>query len=197
MLRVFRSGKSLSLPLITLLFVSVFSGLGGPPTSRASGTQSAARLAPVTQPRAFVNYRSAGKVGCREATTAEVETMKRRNGESLHYISATRPSNNLAVSTEATGLQIVLRATSQLENYPAAKAAFLNAAAHWQSLINTPITVVIDVDFGPKWFGEKYDTDVLGQTDSQTLGDSGVYPDVRNTLLGLGLNDDRASRPAH
>jgi hypothetical protein len=119
--------------------------------------------------------------------------MKRRSNESLHYISATRPSNNLAISTEAAGLQIVLRATSQLENYPAAKAAFLNAAAHWQSLINTPITVVVDVDFGPKWFGEKYDTEVLGQTDSQTLGDSGIYADLRNSLIGLSLNDDRAS----
>jgi hypothetical protein len=193
MLRVFRSGKSLSLPLITLLFVSIFSGLGGPPASRASGAQSAAHLAPVTQPRAFVNYRSQGKVGCREATTTEVETMKRRGGQSLHYISAARPSTNLAVSAEATGLQIVLRATSQLENYPAAKAAFLNAAAHWQSLINTPITIIVDVDFGPTWFGEKYDTDVLGQTDSQTLGDAAIYPDVRNTLIGLGLNDDRAA----
>jgi hypothetical protein len=201
MQRAFCSRKFLSLPVITGLLVSLFPGLGGPRASQASSVsggnpptgQSAARPAPVTQPRAFVNYRGAGKVGCREATETEVQTMKRRTGESLHYIAATRSSNNPAVSAESAGLQIVLRATSQLENYPAAKAAFLNAAAHWQSLINTPITVVVDVDFGPTWFGETYDKDVLGQTDSQTLGDSSIYQDVRGSLIGLGLNDDRAA----
>lgn len=201
MQRAFGSRKFLLLPLTTCLLVSLVSGLGGSHVSHAGGInggipfigQSPARPAPVTQSRAFVNYRSEGKVGCREATATEVQTMKRRTGESLHYITVNRSSNNTAVTAESTGLQIVLRATSQLENYPTAKAAFLNAAAHWQSLISTPITVVVDVDFGPTWFGESYDADVLGQTDSQTLGDNSIYQDVRSSLIGLGLNDDRAT----
>src|SRR6266705_6597861 len=91
------------------------------------------------------------------------ESLKSRGGEPLHIISSDRRSRTRSLSTESIGLQIVLHATSQLENYPTAKAAFLNAAAAWESLITTPITVVIDVDFGPSWFGQRYGANVLGQ----------------------------------
>jgi len=108
----------------------------------------------------------------------------------LHVIS---PNRSKLLSAESTGLQIVLRGTTQLENFPTAKAAFLNAAATWESLINSPITVVIDVDFGPTWFGERYDTNVLGQTASQDLGDNSIYGEVRDALVGVAINDDRIS----
>jgi hypothetical protein len=193
MQRAYGFRRFLSIPLITLLLVPFFSEISRPSASQASTARNTTRLSRITQSHAFVNYRNSGKVGCREATTAEAETMKRRSSDALHYISAGRSSTNLAVTTEATGLQIVLRATDQLENYPTAKAAFLNAAAHWESLISTPITIVVDVDFGPTWFGETYDTDVLGQTDSQTVGDDSIYPDLRSSLIGVGANDDRAT----
>ena len=39
---------------------------------------------------------------------------------------------------------------------PTAKAAFTAAAAKWEALIQNPITVVIDVDFGTTHFGEPF-----------------------------------------
>ena len=147
---------------------------------------------PVSGSRAFVNYRNDGAVGCRDATEQEAQVLRRRAGQSLHVITPARTNRSQNLSAESTGLQIVLRATDQLEDFPAAREAFLNAAARWQALISTPITVVIDVDFGPTWFGERYDENVLGQTDSQTLGDSSIYAEVRNSLVGLGASDDRS-----
>jgi hypothetical protein len=104
----------------------------------------------------------------------------------MHVISQNRNDqiHTDALTAEATSsLQITLRGTAQLENFPAAKAAFLQAAANWEALIDAPISIVIDVDFGPTWFGGKYDADVLGETDSQVLGDASIYTDVRTALL--------------
>jgi len=84
-----------------------------------------------------------------------------------------------------------LRGTDQLEDFPDAKAGFLNAAATWEALISTPITVVIDVDFGPRWFGQRFGSNVLGQTDSQVLGDNSIYPEVRDSLLGVASVDEQ------
>ncbi len=200
---VVRSVKLSSLSIFLALAVSLLPGAGGAALWRAQASAQSTPPAvqgrtmplPVSRSRAFINYRNSGSVGCREATEAEARMLKNRADPSLHIISSassvssTRTQN---LSAESTGLQIILRATNQLENYPKAKAAFLSAAARWQSLISTPITVIIDVDFGPTWFGEKYDTDVLGQTDSQDLGDASIYTEVRSALTGLGANNNRA-----
>jgi len=81
------------------------------------------------------------------------------------------------------GLTIILRGTPQLDSFPQAKAAFLTAAARWESLIATPITIVVDVDFGPTFFGSPFGPGVIGATDTQSLIGGGIYDDVR---LGLG-----------
>ncbi|MGA9773275.1 MAG: NF038122 family metalloprotease [Blastocatellia bacterium] len=189
MQRAFRSVRKSSLSLLMISLVSLL------PTAGAASTsirQSRTRPLPVPESHAFINYRTDGRIGCREATEAEASALKRRANQSMHVISPTRSVSTQSLSAESAGLQIVLRATGQLENFPTAKAAFLNAAATWQSLISTPITVIIDVDFGPTWFGESYDEDVLGQTDSQTLGDSSIYSDVRDSLVGLAASDEQA-----
>lgn len=65
----------------------------------------------------------------------------------------------------ATGLTIQLRGTAQLNNYPDARAAFVRAAQTWERYISTPITVIIDVDFGPERFGTPYPSpNILGST---------------------------------
>jgi hypothetical protein len=199
MQRAFRSIRQLSLSLILISLISILPGLGAVAVSRAGvikpGSalvgQNRTRPLPVSRSHGFVNYRANGGVGCRKATQEESTILNRRAGQSLHEISSGSRSVGKTFSAESTGLQIVLRATNQLENFPAARAAFLNAAAKWESLITTPITVVIDVDFGPAWFGEPYDTNVLGQTASQDLGDNSIYGEVRNALVGLALNDNR------
>ena len=192
-----RSARSIKEWLSVLVIVSlpsIFPGIGGVVCRTAAPVaQSRTLPLPVAGSHAFVSYKSESKVGCREATQDEANALKRRGNQSLHVISPAGKVRKQSLSTESAGLQIVLRATDQLEGYPAAKAAFLNAAATWESLINTPITIVVDVDFGPTWFGQAYDTDVLGQTDSQVLGDSSIYGEVRDNLLGLATGDQRIS----
>ncbi len=54
----------------------------------------------------------------------------------------------------SAGLRIVLHGTTQLDQNQTAKNAFIAAANRWEAIVATPITVVIDVDFGPTFFGE-------------------------------------------
>ncbi|MFN7621671.1 MAG: NF038122 family metalloprotease, partial [Acidobacteriota bacterium] len=92
-------------------------------------------------------------------------------------------------STEQTGLKIILRATSQLENNTRAKEAFIRAAAYWESIITSPITVIIDVDYGPTRFGVPYpNANVIGSTSSQTLGTSTLYTSMRSRLIERAAN---------
>ncbi|HEY7370227.1 MAG TPA: NF038122 family metalloprotease [Thermoanaerobaculia bacterium] len=82
----------------------------------------------------------------------------------------------------AVGLNLLLRGTPQLEGFPAARAAFERAAERWERIINTPITVVIDVDFGPTRFGTPFpNADTIGatNTDLRTF----PYPGVRTALI--------------
>jgi hypothetical protein len=66
-----------------------------------------------------------------------------------------------------SGLTILFNATSGVENNAPVKAAFLRAARKWESLIYTPITVVINIDFGSNFFGSPYsDARILGATDA-------------------------------
>lgn len=103
--------------------------------------------------------------------------MRRRDPDvPLHVITPLR------TNLQQTGLRIILRATPQLEQFPQAKAAFLRAAQTWERLIQTPITVVLDVDFGPTRFGEPFPSGVIGSTDPQVIGGR-VYSDVRSRLL--------------
>jgi hypothetical protein len=196
MQRAFRSVIQSSLSLFLVSLISLLPNLNvSAAATSAPAAQSRTRPLPLSRSRAFINYRADGRIGCREANEAEASALKRRESQALHVISPDRSIRTQSLSAESAGLQIVLRATNQLENFPTAKAAFLNAAATWESLISTPITVVIDVDFGPTWFGESYDADVLGQTAAQELGDSSIYSEVRNSLVGLAASDDQAKLP--
>ncbi|MEW6737356.1 MAG: NF038122 family metalloprotease [Acidobacteriota bacterium] len=134
-----------------------------------------ATIAPLPEAGSFVRYQDKdGNYICREAQPDEIETLLKRNPqESLRFISPIR--------TNQIGLNIMLRGTQQLENFPAAKQAFLKAAATWQSLIMTPITIIVDVDFGPTRFGQPYPPQVLGSTQSQLLITD--YSDIKTGLL--------------
>src|SRR5262249_13845097 len=76
----------------------------------------------------------------------------------------------------------------QLESFPAAKAAFIRAAAKWESIIVNRITVIIDVDFGPTRFGRPYGATTIGSTSGQILGDDSLYPDLRSALISVATN---------
>jgi|GEM_PF-686189 len=123
---------------------------------------------------------------CREATPDEVEWMQRRDPTlPLHVITP------LDLHQQQTGLRIILRATPQLEQFPQAKAAFLRAAQTWERLIRNPITIVLDVDFGPTRFGQPYPPGVIGSTRTQPLVARSGYPDVRSQLLSGASSQER------
>ena len=149
----------------------------------------------------FVLYRNErGETTCRPATRAERDQINSRHlggrtrviypGAPRKFDKPTGPqpldSSNLLPSA---GLRIVLHGTTQLEQNQTAKNAFIAAANRWEAIVSTPITVLIDVDFGPTFFGQPYgDPDILGQTGSAFL--NGPYSDLRQRLI------DRASNSA-
>ena len=100
---------------------------------------------------------------CRDATLEESHSLAGHDQVvPLHLISPVHPE---AVNTQDAGLNITLRSTQQLENFPQAKNAFLRAAQTWQQVIRSPITMIIDVDFGPTRFGIPYPSPtILGST---------------------------------
>ena len=127
---------------------------------------------------------------CRAATLEEAAAMEQPRGASgeLRIIKDAPASK-----TAGTGLTIVLRATPQLDGFPAAKNAFIAAAETWESIITSDITIVLDVDFGPKRFGQNYESGVIGSTDAQDIGSDDLYGTVRSRLISRTSDaDERA-----
>src|SRR5690242_19710699 len=145
----------------------------------------------------FVITRSGnGKTLCRIANAQEHDriTGRDRNGKfKVIYGGAparskvamastwTEPTTGLTLLPSA-GLHIVLHATTQLDQNTQAKNAFIVAANRWEAIISTPITVVLDVDFGTTFFGTPFgDSTILGQTGSTAI--SSPYTTVRQRLV--------------
>jgi hypothetical protein len=129
---------------------------------------------------AFVLEAHDGGVACREASSAEAEALARPvHSESVREISPAAPRNRFS---GGDGLRLVLRGTRQLDAHPEAKAAYLRAAAVWERKIRTPITIVIDVDFGPTNFGTPYPPNALGASFAQELT-AELYGEVRERLI--------------
>ena len=179
--------------LITAMAVLVCLGSHNISASQEDGTLNnrvawiaSDNLSPSGESGNFILYEGDGGVTCRQATTEEARLLSRRDrSDQLHRIS---PVDEY--SAQQKGLQIVLWATQQLENFPQAKAAFLKAAAIWTEKIQTSVTIVIDVDFGPTNFGERWGAQILGSTSPQELT-SDAYRAVRAQLIS-GASDDQA-----
>jgi hypothetical protein len=126
---------------------------------------------------ASVLYQSNDGVACRDATTVEIETLVASGEEvPLHTISPVQ-------TMDQNGLTIILRATDALENNAQAKAAFVRVASLYQSMISSPITVVVNVDFAPTWFGQEYPEGVAGLTNPQLLMGNPIYPLLQQHLI--------------
>ena len=73
----------------------------------------------------------------------------------------------LLEGAELSPFRIVLRATDQLIERPQALLAFRRAAARWERVIQSPLTVVIDVDYGPVRFGTgEYEPNTIASASS-------------------------------
>ncbi|MGH9855947.1 MAG: NF038122 family metalloprotease, partial [Blastocatellia bacterium] len=123
-----------------------------------------------------------GQVACRAATEAEAHAMQRNHDQELRALNDEAFSPNSPEQTQK-GLKIILRGTPQLEQFPEAQAAFLRAARAWEALIQNPITVVIDVDFGPTHFGTPFREDEYGKPRFQWDFRANLYPVIRSALI--------------
>lgn len=133
----------------------------------------------------FMLYAGAnGDTICRVASAAERSELEKITPKNLHQINHLGDkSTGLSADADnaVSHLTIILRATTNLENNPAAKAAFIRAASNWENIINSPVTIFIDADFGPDNFGQAWPTGVLGSTSAPSATFS--YSFVRNQLI--------------
>jgi len=146
--------------------------------SHTPGSASSVLLTGSPESANSVMYQTDGAAGCRNSTPEESMAIARRD-VTRELRSITSPSLQ-----STGGLQIILRATPELDANPQAKAAFLRAADVWASRVQDPTTVFIDVDFGSTWFGEEFPEGVIGATNPQMLVASGRYLTVLGRLIG-------------
>ncbi|MCX6136159.1 MAG: NF038122 family metalloprotease [Ignavibacteriales bacterium] len=131
----------------------------------------------------------------------------------LHIIEETIGSQNGSRMRKGAvgGFDIILRATAQLDSFPEAKQAFINAAARWEAILMNPVTVTIDVDFGPTRFGTPFSSSsVIGSTTSAIVTVSvpinqfaeslavrnPVYADLYRSLPNALPNTSTVSNPS-
>lgn len=185
------SSRKLFLTMLIIIALAVMPFLGAP-ALKADGPQSPADNPIPSRPHdlraikgtgVFLSVMVDGQRICREATPQEAEEINRRDpNQRLQVLNPIR-------TNESAGLKIMLRGTQQLNSFPEARDAFLRAAATWESLIASEITLVIDVDFGPTRFGTPYPRGVLGSTGSQVVGADNLYADLRSAFVEDGTGD--------
>jgi hypothetical protein len=136
-----------------------------------------------------------GGTFCREATEQEAKAQFKRssNGQQLHQINHLKSTLSAEVNgSNPGGLNIYLFGTAQLNNFPAARDAFIRAAAAWEAIIKTPMSVYLEVDYGPSGFGEPWDDEnVIGATGTRSLPRD--YVSVRNNLIVSASNGSETS----
>ncbi|MCI0389369.1 MAG: NF038122 family metalloprotease [Acidobacteria bacterium] len=133
-----------------------------------------------------------GRMHCRATTVEEARAMRRDPDQRLRVIGDESFAKSSIEQTQK-GLKIILRGTPQLEQFPEARAAFLRAARAWESLIQNPITVVIDVDFGPTNFGEPFEEYRYAETRFQRSFIENAYPIIRSALIDSAGSPQEAS----
>jgi len=170
--------------LLTCLFSDNLSGLIFHSASAAKTIRAARQIQAASFDEGFVISDQQGEIACRDATPDEARALRRRDpAQRLRTITPRSQSREL--EQQQTGLKIILRGTPQLDGFPAARAAFLRAAAKWEAVIQTPITVVIDVDFGPNRFGQPFGPNTIGSTSSQILStdDNNEVLQIRSAFI--------------
>ena len=138
----------------------------------------------------FLLYRGAnGDILCREATESEARELDQVKPTRLQQINHLNKPE-LSAEDLPQHLTIILRATDNLKANPAAEAAFNRAAASWESVINSPITIYVDADFGPTNFGATWPAQVLGSTSSPST--TGInYDALRRNLIAKASTPDK------
>ncbi len=128
---------------------------------------------------AYTIVRTPEGTSCRQMTSREY----RQLGVQKRLVEMRAISTRLPSVTQQAGLKIILRGTTQLDQSPEAKAAFQRAAAKWEGVIQDPITIVMDVDYGTTRFGTSYPPGVVGATDPSSLVLRDGYDELRAEAL--------------
>ncbi len=203
-------------PLLALALVQVML-LGLAPSGGGATTASARSVAKTQAAKkspqwvadetggVFIIQQGADGSTCRVALPEEARRLRSTPREGLRQINhldgKLNANGSLAIGDDpaaaAANLTIILRATTQLQQQPNSAqviAAFTAAAAKWETLIKDPITIVIDVDFGPTAFGQPFPSDnTLGATNTQGLFINDNYPNVRQRLINRAENSEETS----
>ena len=188
---------ALAIGLAALLFLAPL-GFRVSAQQQQSGTSSK-----VQQANQFTIYQDAsGNVVCREATLLEreqagnvdTESLGLRQINHLEYQKGDRATKTAPGENAGTGLTIILRATTQLQGNQAAVDAFNRAAQNWESIIQSPVTIYIDVDYGSTNFGRAWGSGVLGSTSAP----SNAYPyqSVRTNLVAEASDEGNTTKQA-
>ena len=125
-----------------------------------------------------------GDTVCRSATDAErieLEKIVPKNLQRINHTGDEAMALSAPGENAGEGLTLILEATQQLKDVPAAEAAFIRAATAWENVVTSPITVYMQVDLGPTNFGTAWPTGVLGSTSSPSISSS--YATVRGNLI--------------
>ncbi len=152
---------------------------------QASPEQTGEFVPVIGQQDAYVIREANGQSVCREATPADLSRMQEQRTQQteLHVIYGGSEDVNRLQQAQL-GLRITLRATTQLDGFPEAKAAFIRAAQNWESRILSPISIIIDVDYGTTFFGVEYtSTNIIGQASSARVGGATGYSTFRQALI--------------
>ena len=104
-----------------------------------------------------------GSIGCDVATEAQATALRTADERTGAMRLTTLPSLNRPGVSQ---FRILIRATDQLLANPVALLSFRRAAARWERIIQTPVTTVIDLDYGPERFGTPWQPNILGSTNS-------------------------------
>jgi hypothetical protein len=127
----------------------------------------------------FVIHSDIDGAHCQEASVTEVAQIVQPPNPQKVVLRPITPPRAQADG----GLKIMLMGTPQLDRFPEAKNAFIRAAAIWEAIIQTPITIILNVDFGPTRFGTPFPSGVLGSTGSQVVGADNIFPGIREGLI--------------
>lgn len=143
--------------LCLLILISVFSRAH---ERLARGAESEARA---TGGEVFVTVLS--KQGAIASLLPEVAGQRLRGQIDAAIKSRIGTNAKPTAVSQQEGMKISLATTTQLEAFPEAKAAIQRAAAKWEGMIKSPITVKLQMDFGTTLFGGAFpSTDALAVT---------------------------------
>ncbi len=157
----------------TLLLAAAIASI---PAAGLSGTDD---FAVPADAREFVLMEAGGHLVCAESSAIRLARAVR--AVEVHPIN--HLDSGRSPQAERAPLTIQLRGTAQLEAFPLAKAAFIRAAALWENIVASPITVIVDVDFGVNRFGIPFPANVLGSTASDSRLNATGYPSLRSALI--------------